>query len=410
MLKIKAERLLSDLQELAKIGATADGGVSRSALSPADIEGRAWFKSKIAEAGLAYHMDGAGNQSAILYSNPPSQKRILAGSHLDSVPNGGRYDGALGTLVAFEALRTIKEAGLDLPITLEAINFTDEESAIMVLMGSRSLTGLLKPEDFAGARISQEILEEGLNRLGITQESMLGAVRNDVAAWVECHIEQGTRLEEAGMNIGVVNAIVGIRSFIVTVTGEAAHSGTKPMTQRKDALWGTSQFILRAKDMIIEIYHPGVMNVGRISAHPGAFNIVPAQVQFALEFRHGSENELNAMQADLFALLESTIAEFGLTVHYEALPFIPPAPLDESVMSAIEKASDALNLTHGRLLSFAGHDTQAMSTICPSAMFFVPSVKGISHNPNEYTKDEDCINGANVILQTLLSLLDIYGN
>jgi beta-ureidopropionase / N-carbamoyl-L-amino-acid hydrolase len=409
MLKINEERLINDLNDLAKIGATPDGGVSRSALTPKDIEARAWYQAKIAEAGFDYAIDGAGNQSAIYYSNPKSEKRILAGSHLDSVPNGGRYDGALGVLVVFEALRTLKDNGIIPAITLEAVNFTDEEGALMGLMGSRAVVGDLSAEDFDRSKVGTVELEKRFENAGITRESMLTAKRDDALAWVELHIEQGTRLEESGLNIGVVNAIVGIRSINVTFTGEAAHAGTKPMHLRKDALWGASQFVLRARQLIMDKYTPGVCNVGKISAKPGAFNIVPAEVYCALEFRHGSHDELENMQADLLKLLDDTADEFGLTVSYEGTPEVNPAPMSNLVMEAIENASDALNLTHKRMLSFAGHDTQTMASIAPSAMFFVPSVDGISHNPKEYTTDADCINGSNVMLHTLLGLLDTLG-
>lgn len=178
------------------------------------------------------------------------------------------------------------------------------------------------------------------------------------------------------------------------------------MTLRKDALWGASQFVLRAKQHIIDNYDPGVCNVGKISSKPGAFNIVPAEVYCSLEFRHGSTEELDKMQADLVRLLEESAAKFDLEVKYEATPHVHPAPMSDVVMNAIERASDKLERSHKRMLSFAGHDTQAMATVCPSAMLFVPSVAGISHNPNEYTRDSDCINGANVMLHTLLALLD----
>lgn len=409
MLKINEERLINNLNDLAKIGATSDGGVSRPALTATDIEGRDWYKVKIAEAGLDYAMDGAGNQSAILYSDPKSEKRILAGSHLDSVPNGGRYDGALGVLVVLEALWTMKDNGITPAVTLEAVNFTDEESAIMGLMGSRAVTGQLSSDDFDRAKIGGGELDQRFEAVGISRESMLNAKRDDAMAWVELHIEQGTRLESSNLDIGVVNAIVGIRSFHVTFIGEAAHAGTKPMSLRKDALWGASQFVLRARQHIMDNFTPGVCNVGKISSKPGAFNIVPAEVYCSLEFRHGSNNELEKMQTDLIQLIEQTADEFDLDVTYEATPHVHPAPMSEAVMRAIENASDKLGLSSKRMLSFAGHDTQTMASICPSAMFFVPSVDGVSHNPKEYTSDADCINGANVMLHTLLGLLDELG-
>ena len=404
MLRINEDRLLADLRELAQIGATADGGVDRLALTKNDIAARDWYRQKIAEAGLEYAMDGAGNQSAILLSDPPSEKRILAGSHLDSVPNGGRYDGALGVLVALEALRTLKERGITPPVTLEAVNFTDEESAIMGLMGSKAVVGQLTMADFERSRVDVDELVSRFSAVGITRETMLAARRDDVLAWVELHIEQGTRLEDAGVDIGVVDAIVGIRSIHVTFRGEAAHAGTKPMELRRDALWGAATFALRAREHVMRNYSPGVCNVGKISAKPGAFNIVPAEVYCALEFRHGSEADMDAMQADLTGLLESCAAEFGLSVSYEATPPVIPATMSETVMGAVERAADKLELSRQRMLSFAGHDTQNVAVIAPAAMYFVPSVAGISHNPNELTSDADCVKGANLMLHTLLEL------
>lgn len=405
MLRINEDRLLRDLHELARIGATAAGGVNRPALTPADLAARRWYQDKIADAGLGYAMDGAGNQSALLHSDPPSDKRILAGSHLDSVPNGGRYDGALGVLVAFEALRTLKEGGITPAVTLEAVNFTDEESAMMGLMGSQAVSGRLRAQDFERCRLAPAELTERFAAAGINRESMLAATRADVLAWVELHIEQGVRLESAGIDIGVVDAIVGIRALHVTFNGEAAHAGTMPMKLRRDALWGAAGFVGRARQHVMENYTPGVCNVGIISAEPGAFNIVPAQVNCALEFRHGTDAEMDAMQTDLIRLLEECAAEFDLTVSYEATPPVQPALMNESVMRAIERGADTLGLSHQRLLSFAGHDTQNMASIAPSAMYFVPSVAGISHNPNELTLEADCVNGANLMLHSLLELL-----
>ena len=405
MLKVNEERLLADIRELSRIGATADGGVSRQALTAADIEARRWYQARIAEAGLDYALDGAGNQSAILFSDPPSEKRILAGSHLDSVPNGGRYDGSLGVLVALEALRVLKENDIAPPVTLEAVNFTDEESAIMGLMGSKAVAGQLIETDFERSRVDGAELTRRFDAIGITRESMLGAARDDVLAWVELHIEQGTRLESAGIDIGVVNAIVGIRSVHVTFRGEAAHAGAKPMDRRRDALWGAATFVLRAREHVMRHYSPGVCNVGMINAQPGAFNIVPAEVYCALEYRHGSDDEMDLMRADLYRLLDECAAEHGLSVTREETPPVIPAAMSESVMRAIERGADTLGLSHKRMLSFAGHDTQNMAKIAPAAMYFVPSVAGVSHNPNEFTRDADCVNGANLMLHTLLELV-----
>ena len=409
MLKINEERLLNNLRSLWQIGATADGGVSRPALSEADMQGRAWFKEKVEAAGLNYQEDGAGNQSAILRAIDPSAKTVLCGSHLDTVPNGGRYDGSLGTLTAFEALQTIQEAGMKLPVHLEAISFTDEEGTVMGLMGSAAVTGRLTATDFENPRGGLKNLQAGMARARLTQESVLGAARDPatLAAFLELHIEQGSRLEESGIDVGVVTSIVGIGSAWLEFNGEAAHAGTMPMVKRKDALWGASEFAQRAKNMVLERFTPGVMNCGIIHAEPGAFNIVPAKVRLSLEFRHSTEDQIDALRTALFDLAQEVAAKNGLGLEIEhSGAHIYAAPLDERVITAIEGAADKLELSHTRLLSFAGHDTQAMSRITPSAMFFVPSVNGISHNPNELTHDRDVINGGNVVLHTLLNIVE----
>ncbi|MFQ5343325.1 MAG: Zn-dependent hydrolase, partial [Anaerolineae bacterium] len=391
------------------------GGVSRPAMSPADVEGRAWFRARVEAAGLQFRQDGAGNLSAILPADDPGTPTLLVGSHLDSVPNGGRFDGALGVLAALESLRTIKEAssrgsargaGLRLPVHLEAISFTDEEGAVLGLLGSQAVAGQLTPEHLDQARGGQEQLEAGLRRLSITRQSILTARRDPakLIAFVELHIEQGTRLEEAGIDIGVVTSIVGIRSHWLRFVGQAAHAGTTPMDRRADALWGATAFMQRARDLVMTRFSPGVMNCGQLHVQPGAFNIVPAEVRLALEFRHGTESQLDEMEHALFSLAEEVAREHGLTVEAAPADHCLAAPLDEDVMQAIERATTKLGLRHARLVSFAGHDTQAMSRITPSAMLFVPSVAGISHNPREFTRPEDVVNGANSLLHTLLEL------
>ena len=404
MLHINPNRLLNDLDELARIGATADGGVSRLAFSAEDVAGRAWFEARVREAGLQYDRDGAANQSAVLPCANPAAPTFLVGSHLDTVPNGGRYDGALGVLAALEALRTIREAGLELPVHLEAINFTDEEGTILGEFGSFALTGYLTDDKLATPRGGREALIEGMDRLGIDFLSAKEARRrpSTLAGFLELHIEQGTRLEQAGIAIGAVTSIVGIRSFWLTFVGEAAHAGTRPLDERKDALWGAADFIQQARYMVRERFYPGVVNFGQISAVPGAFNIVPAEVQLALEFRHGTEDHLNEMEIYLLSLAEQVARANHLTVRIDPVSHCTAAPSDERMVRAIGQAADQLGLSHQRLMSFAGHDTQTMSLITPSAMIFVPCEAGISHNPREKCAEQDILNGANVLLQALL--------
>lgn len=406
MLQINDARFLAMLDEQAQIGATSDGGLSRPALSPADIQIRDWFKQKIIDAGLEYHIDGAGNISGILRSTLPDAKTLLIGSHLDSVIHGGRFDGALGVLSAFETVRTIQDAEIALPFHLECISFTDEESRHIALFGSSAVGGRLTPDAFTHPRSSVAELADGMQRAGITQESALQAQRNpaDLVGYLEVHIEQGTRLEKSQTDIGVVTSIVGIRGMWLTFSGETAHAGTQAILDRKDALLGASHFTIQARQLVIDRYLPGVVNVGQISLKPGAFNIVPAEVRIAVEFRHGDDATLDAMQADLEALAREVAKSHHLGIHIEHVAKGGASPMNETMMQHVENACNTLGLSHTRLMSFAGHDPQSMAHITDSAMYFVPSKDGISHNPKEYTSPQDCVNAANVMLQTVLAI------
>ncbi|MCB9456411.1 MAG: Zn-dependent hydrolase [Anaerolineaceae bacterium] len=406
MLTINETRFLNDLDALAQIGSTGDGGVSRPALSPQDVAGRDWFRQKVITEGFIFRQDGAGNLSAVLESDNPAAKTLLIGSHLDSVVNGGRFDGALGTLAALETLRTIRDSGRELPFHLEAISFTDEEGTLMGLMGSSALAGTLTQYELEHPRGGREALLVGMARVGINDASVLAAKRDPetTLGYMEVHIEQGTRLEESGTHIGVVTAIVGIRSRWLRINGAAAHAGTMPMDKRRDALWGAAAFVEKARALVMEHYTPGVVNVGRLSLEPGAFNIVPGVAELALEFRHGDAALLDEMEADLTAAAETCARDFGLELTITRLDDKAPAPMDAGLMAAIEGSAESLGLRHTRLMSFAGHDAQSTAQIVPSAMFFVPSVNGVSHNPAEYTIPADCVNGANVLLRAVLAV------
>lgn len=406
MLTINETRFLDLMSEQAKIGATVEGGLTRPALSEADLKARAWFQEKVEASDLVYKMDGAGNQSGILKSENPIAKTLVIGSHLDSVPNGGRYDGALGVVVALEAALTLKDANKKLPFHLEVINFTDEEGTLVGLLGSAAFTGLLNQDSLAKPRGGRDTLEQGMTRIGLSDESILAAKRNpdEIEGYIEVHIEQGTRLEEVGLQIGVVSSIVGIRSLWLTFSGVAAHAGTMPMAKRKDAFWGAAQFAITAKDLIMQGFHPGVVNFGDIEISPGAFNIVPDEVKLGVEFRHGSNDTLQEMETALLSLAQETADKMSLNLAVTRMHDIQAAPMSNNYIEAVESACATLSLGHTRLLSFAGHDAQSMAMIGNSVMYFVPSVDGISHNPQEFTRDEDCINAANVMLQTVLRL------
>lgn len=407
-LRVNADRMLESFNQLALIGATADGGVDRPTFSEAHLAARKWFREEVERSGLDFYMDGAGNHSAVSASGAPRHEAmtLLLGSHLDSVPNGGRFDGALGVIAALEVLRTVKERGIKLKVNLEAIDFTDEEGTLVGLLGSAALAGHLSPEMLRSPRGGRENLVEGMKRAGLSDESMLSTARpkGSLAGYLELHIEQGKRLERAGIDIGIVSAIVGIWSYRLSFLGRADHAGTTTMDDRLDASLGASAFTLAARELVMTRFPNCVVNIGKMEFAPGAFNIVPARVDASLEFRSPDEEEFKRLDADLIALAKAQAARFGLELKVEFLGKHSPSLMSDAVRNAYASACDDLGLSHVSLTSGAGHDGQSLADLCPVGMIFVPSVGGASHSPREFTKWEDCVNGANVLLQAALRL------
>ncbi len=294
---INSDRMLASFNELASIGATAEGGVHRPTFSEAHLAARRWFREEIERSGLEFHVDGAGNHSAVLTFERSSVPTLLIGSHLDSVPNGGRFDGALGVIAALEVLMAVRENAIPLKVRLEAIDFTDEEGTLVGLLGSAAVTGHLHPEILQNPRGGREALLEGMERAGLSEKGMLSAARprESMIGYLELHIEQGKRLERSGVDIGIVSAIVGISSYQLSFIGRADHAGTTTMQDRLDASLGASAFTLAARELVMRDFPQCVVNVGRMDFTPGAFNIVPARVDLSLEFR--SADEVRVRQA-----------------------------------------------------------------------------------------------------------------
>jgi N-carbamoyl-L-amino-acid hydrolase len=416
-LHINSDRMLAAFNELAQIGATGDSGVNRPTFSEAHLAARKWFREQIERSDLEFRTDGAGNHSAFL-ANPFAQsgatgeievrakQTLLLGSHLDSVPNGGRFDGALGVMAAFEVLRTIKDAGLKPRVNLESIDFTDEEGTLVGLLGSAALAGRLHPELLQNPRGGREALVEGMQRAGLSEESMVSAARpkESLAGYLELHIEQGKRLERAGIDIGIVSAIVGIWSYRLSFIGRADHAGTTTMDDRLDASLGSGAFTLAAREIVMKDFPNCVVNVGNMEYAPGAFNIVPARVEVSLEFRSPDEEEFKRLDMALLARAQQEAERFGLELKVEHLGRHSPSLMNDQVQSTFATACNGLGLSHTSLTSGAGHDGQSFDGLCPVGMIFVPSKDGASHSPREFTAWEDCVNGANVLLQAVLRL------
>ena len=405
-LRVDEDRLRADFDALAQIGATGDGGVHRPALSEAHLAARTWFRGRIAAAGLEFRTDGAGNHSAVLACGPAGAPVLLLGSHLDSVPYGGRFDGSLGVLAALEALRVVQQAGVSLPLHLEAIDFTDEEGTLLGELGSAALAGALTAEAVREPRCGRAALQAALARAGLTEDGLLAARRDpaSLAGYLELHIEQGPRLMDAGVDVGVVTGIVGIGSYRLTFAGRADHAGTASMADRRDAALGASAFVLAVREIVLRDFPGCVANVGDVDVAPGAFNIVPARVTLALEFRAPEPEPFRRLEEALLKRARAEAQRFGLDLNVERRGWLDPAPMSEAAQRACAEAAGALGLTHISLFSGAGHDAQVLAGVCPAGMIFVPSVGGASHSPREFTRWEDCVNGANVLLHAALRM------
>jgi N-carbamoyl-L-amino-acid hydrolase len=308
-------------------------------------------------------------------------------------------------LAALEVLRAVEGAGIVLPVTLEAIDFTDEEGTLVGLLGSFAVAGTLD-EALATPRGGRDRLVSALAHAGL-EEARLGDARREprtLAAYLELHIEQGPVLEQAGVDIGVVTAIVGSRSFTLAFGGAAAHAGTTPMDMRRDAGLGAARFVQRVHDVVRKEFPGAVATVGRLAFEPGAFNIVPARARLALEFRSGAADELDRLERRLLDEAQAVAKDLNLDLAAEPAGRWEPTPLDESVRATITEAAASLGLSTLHLASGAGHDAQALAGVTRAGMIFVPSVGGVSHQPGELTEWQDCVNGANVLLHAVLRL------
>ncbi|MGQ0647370.1 MAG: M20 family metallo-hydrolase [Gemmatimonadaceae bacterium] len=400
---VNGERLNTHLKELSRFGANPQGGVSRVAYSDFDKQGREHVMGLMRAARLDVRMDTAGNIFGRRAGSDGSLKPLMFGSHIDSVPEGGNYDGPVGSLGALEVAQTIGERGLTTRHPLEVVIFQNEEGGTV---GSRALLGELKPNDLDLVARSGKTIRNGISFLG-GDPTRLDAARRakaDVAAYVELHIEQGATLDREQLNIGVVEGIVGIGWWDVTIDGFANHAGTTAMNERRDAMLAFARFT----DMVNRVVtgEPGrqVGTVGRIVAFPGAPNVIPGRVICSLELRDLDDAKILRLFEKVKGEAEQIAAATGTTFAYKSTHLSRSALTDPGMQKTIEAKARELRLTTRYLPSGAGHDAQHMARICPSAMIFIPSLKGISHAPQEFSSAQDIINGANVLLRTILAL------
>lgn len=409
--RIDPARLRQQLEALSAFGRPAGGtfadGVSRTAYSDADVAARNYVMGLMREAGLEPRIDPAGNIFARRQGQDAALPPILFGSHIDSVPQGGNFDGDLGSLAAIETVRVLDAAKILTRHPLEVVVWAHEEGGTFPngLNGSRAVAGQLGPGEmdqvFQGLRKA-----DGIRRIGGDPDRIAGARRppGSIHCYLELHIEQGGTLDRQGVQIGVVEGIVSIDRYRATITGVANHAGTTMMAERQDALVAASQLVLAVREEVTRVPGRQVGTVGRLEVTPNAANVVPGKVELSIELRGLSETTLKSI-ADAIAARARTVAEATkTTVEMAPTGHYGPALATPAVQSAIERAATKAGLTHMRLPSGAGHDAQMAATLGPMGMIFVPSVGGISHSPRERTEWIDCARGADVLLGTVLEV------
>ena len=403
-LRIDGQRLLARLDELARIGAIEGGGCCRLALSDDDRRGRDLVAGWMRELGLAVTVDAIGNVFG-LRAGRTRGAPVMTGSHIDTVRTGGRYDGNLGVLAGLEVLRTLDAAGIVTERPLVVAFFTDEEGArfapdmlgSLVYVGGMPLEQALEVRAIDGARLGDE-----LRRIGYAGDAAPGAHRPH--AFVELHIEQGPVLDAEGLTIGAVEDLQGISWQQLSITGQSNHAGTTPMRLRHDAGYAAAVVSTFVRSLARQMGGAQVATVGKIDLHPNLINVIAARASLTVDLRHTDEARLQEAEARLARFVEQLAADEGVTITARTLARFEPVRFDPGVVRRIERVAGRLGLSHRRITSGAGHDAQMLARICPTAMIFVPSVEGISHNPAEHTAPADLAAGADVLLHTLLGL------
>lgn len=396
---LDGEQLLEDLETLGQIGRAAAGGLQRIAFSPADWEGRRWVAQQMQALGMTVLTDAAGNTIGRYPGLVEGLPAIALGSHTDTVPQGGIYDGALGVLGGLACVRALHAVQQRLRHPLVLINFTAEEATMAGgTLGSYAMTGLLNPQVIDGVAWDGQLVRTHLQTIGLDPSQLHTAAQpiGSYAAFLELHIEQGATLEAEQRPIGIVEGIVGIRRYLVTFHGYANHAGTTTMDRRQDALVAAAPFITLVRE--VAIAHGIVGTIGKLTVLPGAPNVIPGKVEVHLEIRGLTDSVLDQAEAQLRAAAHAAQADFA------AVSNKPPVQSDPRLLSAIAAACADLALPTLTMPSGAGHDAMNMAALCPMAMIFVPSRAGVSHSPDEYTAPEDCVNGARVLLSTLLKV------
>lgn len=407
-LMINAERLWDRLMQLGKIGRQeVGGGVKRLSFTAEERAAKDLVAGFMREAGLTVREDEAGNLIGRKEGRNPAAPVVLVGSHIDSVPHGGDFDGPLGVLAGVEALQTMQEQGIETDHPIEVIAFTDEEGTRFGfgMIGSRAIAGRLKPEDLQARDKDGITIAEAMRQSGLDPEQIGNAVRKpgSVKAYLELHIEQGKVLESRELAVGVVSGIAGPIWVKFTLEGEAGHAGTTPMTIRRDALAAAAEIMLCIER---EASRTGstVGTIGKLQAFPGGVNVIPGRVEFTLDLRDVDEAVRDEVEERIMRDASVICERRGIRLQVENMQRVAPVRCSREVQEAIQEACEAEGLPVFTLPSGAGHDGMQLVDLCPVGMMFARSKDGISHNPAEYTSKEDCAKSADVLYRTILTL------
>ncbi|MBS0249463.1 MAG: Zn-dependent hydrolase [Proteobacteria bacterium] len=402
-LKINSRRLWDSLMDTAKFGGTEKGGIKRLTLTDEDKLVRDWFKAQCEAMGCTITIDEVGNMFATRRGRDSSLPPIAMGSHLDTQPTGGKFDGVLGVLAALEVMRTLHEQDYETNAPIEIVNWTNEEGSRFppAMVASGVFAGVFPPA-YAYEQVDRDgvtFLEE-LERIGY--RGAMKAGDHKLSAMFELHIEQGPILEAEKKMIGIVTGVQGMRWYEITVHGQDAHTGATPMHLRKNALVGAAR-IIEAVDAIGQKHQPGVATVGLIENKPNSRNVVPGEVFLTVDMRHPDENALDAMEADLRTALKTAIPALGLTYEEKKIWASPAVKFAPELIDCVRGAAAKSSFGMREMVSGAGHDAAYIARVAPTTMIFVPCEGGISHNEAESTSSEECAAGAQVLLDAVLA-------
>jgi beta-ureidopropionase / N-carbamoyl-L-amino-acid hydrolase len=407
-LSVNSDRLQASIEQLAQIGKQPNGEICRLAFSSEDSHARNLIKQWMKEAGMTVRIDAAANIIGF-YAGITDKPVLATGSHIDTVPSGGKFDGVLGVLAGIEMVRTLQEHDLRLDHGIEVIVFTDEEST---MIGSQAIAGkvLTKSPERYQSKTAKSI-QTALQEFGGNWEQIYSAQRSrkDLVAFIELHVEQGAVLEKSKKDIGIVQGVVGMRRYAISITGLANHAGTTPMDNRQDALVAAAQVVLAVRDIALKMPSQPVATVGYLQVLPNAVNIIAGKVDLTVDLRDLSkaclETMLEQLNQSLVAIAENTNVQFSIT----PLLCVEPTLASTSIQQTISQVCQDLKFSYTQMLSRAGHDSLEIGRITDMGMIFVPSASGISHSEAEYTSPLQCQQGANVLLHTFIKLDRILG-